>query len=158
MNYRTYLDMKIPELESFSNQELIEYIESIYEKLYRLGKNYNEVLNTKINPLLMQESIKIMTFDGVIDQEAQNAIMQIQMDYFSPTDLPYQQIIVNESYQDIDFAFKRFLMGLKEIDAEVFQNFFTTMIDYYIAISLLNQMFGNKQLNYINELIDNLTY
>jgi hypothetical protein len=49
-------------------------------------------------------------------------------------------------------------MGLKEIDAEAFQNFFTTMIDYYIAIALLNQMFGNKQLNYINELIDNLTY
>lgn len=158
MNYKAYLDMKITELESFSNQELIEYIESIYEKLYRLGKNYNEVLNTKINPLLMQESIKIMTFDGVIDQEAQNAIMQIQMGYFSPADLPYQQIIVNEAYQDIDFAFKRFLMGLKEIDAEAFQNFFTTMIDYYIAIALLNQMFGNKHLNYINELIDNLTY
>jgi hypothetical protein len=158
MNYKAYLDMKITELESFSNQELIEYIGSIYEKLYRLGKNYNEVLNTKINPLLMQESIKIMTFDGVIDQEAQNAIMQIQMGYFSPADLPYQQIIVNEAYQDIDFAFKRFLMGLKEIDAEVFQNFLTTMIDYYIAIALLNQMFGNKQLNYINELIDNLNY
>jgi len=158
MTFKSYMDMKITEFRDLPYQELADQLEELYEHLYRLGKNYNEVFDIKINPLLMHESIRMLTLNGNINQETQNKILQIQMDYFSAADLPFQQIIVNESYQDIDFAFKRFLMKLKDYDNVIFERFFNKSIDYYLVLSMLNGDFNNKNIDYINELIDNLSY
>lgn len=158
MIFRTYMDLKIPKISELDFQELKQYISEVYEYLYRLGKNYNNELGVKINPLLMHESVRMITFGGVVNQEAQNALMQIQMDYFSPADMAYQQIIVNESWDEVDFAFKRFLMGLKEIDNDNFEAFLAKTIDYYIAVAVLNGNLTEQHTNYIEDLIDNLTY
>jgi hypothetical protein len=152
------MDMRISEYRGLSDRELTHELEELYEYLYRLGKNYNDLFNIKINPLLMHESVRILTLNGNLNQETQNKIIQIQMDYFSPADLPFQQIIVNESYQDIDFAFKRFLMKLKDHDNEVFKRFFNKTIDYYLVLSMLNGDFSKKNIDYINDLFENLSY
>jgi len=158
MTFKSNMDMRISEYRGLSDRELTHELEELYEYLYRLGKNYNDLFNIKINPLLMHESVRILTLNGNLNQETQNKIIQIQMDYFSPADLPFQQIIVNESYQDIDFAFKRFLMKLKDHDNEVFKRFFNKTIDYYLVLSMLNGDFSKKNIDYINDLFENLSY
>jgi len=158
MTFKNYMDSKIPEFTDLSYQELTHLFEELYEYLYRLGKNYNDLFDIKINPLLMHESVRILTLNGNINQETQNIAIQIQMDYFSAADLPFQQIILNESYQDIDFAFKRFLMKLKDHDNEVYERFFNKTIDFYLVLSMLNGDFSKKNIDYINDLIENLSY
>jgi hypothetical protein len=158
MTFKSNMDMRISEYRGLSDRELTHELEELYEYLYRLGKNYNDLFNIKINPLLMHESVRILTLNGNLNQETQNKIIQIQMDYFSPADFPFQQIIVNESYQDIDFAFKRFLMKLKDHDNEVFKRFFNKTIDYYLVLSMLNGDFSKKNIDYINDLFENLSY
>lgn len=146
------------ELEILEESSLLDFIKHLYDELLNVGKDYEEMFSVKMNPLLMNESIKIMTLNGNPNQESLNKMMAIQSKYFNITDLPYQEIIVNESWEDVEFAFKKFLMKLKDNNNLIFVEYFRKIIEYYVGVSLLNNDFGQSQRDYIIDLIQNLDY